>query len=141
MGRIVLATQAANDSVAWNPSTTRFFQVAGAEIGLEAGHWKRESSTGNARAVTYYDGLWRPVLEESFDAADRGGTLRQTVTRYDSNGRLVLPPIRRARRPTSARRCPAPIPAMTRSGAPIAASRTANWAGLSRPPSRSAEAA
>jgi hypothetical protein len=38
MGRIVLATQAANDSVAWNPSTTRFFQVAGAEIGLEAGH-------------------------------------------------------------------------------------------------------
>ncbi len=90
MGRIVLATQAANDSVAWNPATTRFFQVAGAEIGLEAGHWKRESSTGNARAVTYYDGLWRPVLEESFDAADRSGTLRQTVTRYDSNGRPVF---------------------------------------------------
>ncbi|TFZ46691.1 RHS repeat protein [Stenotrophomonas maltophilia] len=90
MGRIVQATQAANDSVAWNPSTTRFFQVAGAEIGLEAGHWKRESSTGNARAVTYYDGLWRPVLEESFDAADRGGTLRQTVTRYDSNGRPIF---------------------------------------------------
>lgn len=90
MGRIVLATQAANDSVAWNPATTRFFQVAGAEVGLEAGHWKRESSTGNARAVTYYDGLWRPVLEESFDAADRGGTLRQTVTRYDSNGRPIF---------------------------------------------------
>ena len=90
MGRIVQATQAANDSVAWNPSTTRFFQVPGAEIGLEAGHWKRESSTGNARAVTYYDGLWRPVLEESFDAADRGGTLRQTVTRYDSNGRPIF---------------------------------------------------
>lgn len=90
MGRIVLATQAANDSVAWNPATTRFFQVAGAEVGLEAGHWKRESSTGNARAVTYYDGLWRPVLEESFDAADRDGTLRQTVTRYDSNGRPVF---------------------------------------------------
>lgn len=90
MGRIVQATQAAGDSVAWNPSTTHFYQVTSAEVGLEGGHWKRESSTGNARAVTYYDGLWRPVLDESFDVADRSGTLRQTVTRYDSNGRAVF---------------------------------------------------
>jgi len=90
MGRIVHATEAASDSVAWNPSTTHFSAVATAEVGLEGGHWKRESSTGNARSVTYYDALWRPVLDERFDAADRAGTLQQTVTRYDSSGRAVF---------------------------------------------------
>lgn len=90
MGRIVRATQAASDSVAWNPTTTQFSAVAAAEVGLEGGHWKRESSTGNARSVTYYDALWRPVLDERFDAADRTSTLQQTVTRYDSNGRTIF---------------------------------------------------
>jgi len=89
LGRIVQATQAANDSVAWNATASSFAPIAGVEVGLEAGHWKRESSTGNARTVTYYDGLWRPVLDESYDAADRAGTLRQTVTRYDPQGRTV----------------------------------------------------
>ena len=86
MGRTASATQAASDSVAWNPSSTVYQQVAQPEAGLEAGHWRRDSTTGNARAVTYYDALWRPVLEESFDNSDRPGTLRQQVTRYDVNG-------------------------------------------------------
>lgn len=89
-GRISNATQAASDSVAWNASTTRYQQIAGTEVGIEGGHWKRESSTGNARSVTYYDALWRPVLEESFDSADRAGTLRQQVTRYDANGQTIF---------------------------------------------------
>lgn len=89
LGRVVQSTQAAGDSVAWNATTSTFASVAGAEVGLEGGHWKRESSTGNTRTVTYYDGLWRPVLDESFDAADRAGTLRQTVTRYDTKGQPV----------------------------------------------------
>ncbi len=90
MGRITVSTQAANDSVAWNATASSFSQVGGAEVGLEAGHWKRVSSTGNARSVSYYDALWRPVLEETYDLADPAGTVRQTVTRYDTNGRPVF---------------------------------------------------
>lgn len=90
MGRITAATQAAGDSVAWNTTTSHFFLVAGSEVGLEGGHWKRESSTGSARAVTYYDGLWRPVLDEKFDANDRAGTLQQNVTRYDNKGQPIF---------------------------------------------------
>lgn len=89
MGRVVQSTQAAGDSVAWNATVSSFSAVASPEVGLEGGHWKRESSTGNARTVTYYDGLWRPVLDETFDALDRPGTLRQTVTRYDTKGQPV----------------------------------------------------
>lgn len=90
MGRITVATQAANDSVAWNATTSSFTPIGGPEVGLEAGHWRRVSSTGNARSVSYYDALWRPVLEETYDLADPAGTVRQTVTRYDSNGRPVF---------------------------------------------------
>ena len=90
MGRVITATQAANDSVAWNATTTSFSPVSTAEVGLEAGHWKRVSGTGNARSVSYYDALWRPVLEETYDIADPSGTVRQTVTRYDINGRPVF---------------------------------------------------
>jgi hypothetical protein len=45
---------------------------------------------GNRHVNTYYDALWRPVLEESLDYADIGGTLSQVVKRYDHEGRIVF---------------------------------------------------
>jgi RHS repeat-associated protein len=76
------------DGSRWNPLVRTFAPVGSAEFGLGAGHWKESVNTGNGYAVTYYDALWRPVVKEQFDSADKAGTLSQTVTRYDLTGRL-----------------------------------------------------
>jgi len=62
-------TPGACDTSEWYQTTHTFTQVAAAEYGLPAGHWKQVVSTGNARKVVYFDALWRPVVEETYDAA------------------------------------------------------------------------
>ena len=55
---------------------------------MPAGHWQQRILTGNGDRKLYFDALWRPVVEETFDNADIAGTLSQTVTRYDADGRV-----------------------------------------------------
>ncbi|MFN7184549.1 MAG: type IV secretion protein Rhs, partial [Thermomonas haemolytica] len=40
--------------------------------------------------VTYFDGLWRPLLVREYDAADPTGTQRFTRTAYDLDGRVAF---------------------------------------------------
>lgn len=84
IGRLTLVDYPDNDTVNWNSTTSSFQKVTGAEYGLPAGHWRHTVSTGNARKVTYYDALWRPIVEEQYDTGDVAGTLSQTVKRYDA---------------------------------------------------------
>ncbi len=86
MGRLSLIDYPDGDTVNW-ANTTRSFAIAGSAYGLPAGHWQQVVITGNARQVTHFDALWRPVVVATYDAADTAGTLSQTVTRYDSDGR------------------------------------------------------
>src|SRR5699024_329577 len=53
----------------WNPETFAY-AYAGAERGLGAGHWRRTVSQGDARHVTYYDALLRPVLTDTYIAGN-----------------------------------------------------------------------
>lgn len=85
MGRLTLIDYPNGDTVNWNDTASMFEKVAAAEYGLPAGHWRHTVSTGNARKVTYYDALWRPVVEEQYDTANTAGTLSQTVKRYDAD--------------------------------------------------------
>lgn len=89
MGRLATIVYPTGDSTTWANTTLTFQSVATTEYGLPAGHWKQTVSTGNARKTTYFDALWRPVVEEAFDAANSAGTLSQTVKRYDVDGLLV----------------------------------------------------
>ncbi|TKR30347.1 RHS repeat-associated core domain-containing protein [Luteimonas gilva] len=89
MGRLNLIDYPDNDDVAWNNTTVSFAPSSEAKYGLPAGHWRRVESTGNARKITFYDALWRPVVQETYDTNDLGNTLSQTVTRYDANGQVV----------------------------------------------------
>jgi len=89
MGRLASITYPTGDSVAWATTTRTFVPVATAEYGIAAGHWKQTVSTGNAREVTYYDAMWRPLVAERYDTANTSGTLSQTVTRYDADGHAV----------------------------------------------------
>jgi hypothetical protein len=58
--------------------------------GCQIGHWKDTTHTGTGFTVTHYDGLWRPVVTERFDAADKAGTWRQAVTRYAPQGGVAF---------------------------------------------------
>ncbi|MBL8262569.1 MAG: RHS repeat-associated core domain-containing protein [Xanthomonadaceae bacterium] len=76
------------DASRWSPVSMGFVQVNSSEHGLPAGHWRSHRYEGNKHVVVYYDALWRPVFEETYDATDIAGTLSQTVKRYDTSGRL-----------------------------------------------------
>lgn len=74
----------------WNALGRTFAMVAAPEYGLAANHWRETVTTGNSRKEVFYDALWRPVLTQTYDAANVAGTLSQTVARYDANGRVVF---------------------------------------------------
>ncbi len=72
----------------WAATTRSFVPVASAEYGIAAGHWRLTETTGNAVKITYYDGLWRPLLVREYDAGNVSGTERFTRTAYDADGRV-----------------------------------------------------
>lgn len=87
MGRLARITPPGGDAVAYHPTTQVFEPVAAVEYGLAAGHWRHTVATGNGRTVRYYDGLWRPLLTRTWDAADEAGSSRMVQARYDEAGR------------------------------------------------------
>ena len=98
MGRVSKITYPSNAKIypeicnefPWNAVTIAFQQITFDEHGLPAGHWRQSRYQGNKHVNTYYDAMWRPVLEEQLDYANIAGTLSQTVKRYDASGRLVF---------------------------------------------------
>ncbi len=90
MGRLNRITPPRGDEVAWKPTTIAFAPVATAEYGLSPGHWKQTVRTGNAVSVTYFDGLWQPVLSQTYDAANVSGTQRFATKAFDFAGRTTF---------------------------------------------------
>jgi RHS repeat-associated protein len=86
MGRLASVTQPAADTVAWDKTTLVFEPVAASEYGVPAGHWRQTVSTGNARAITYLDAFWRPVLTRTYDTGNEANTAKMVLTKYDAGG-------------------------------------------------------
>jgi len=87
VGRIASITHPAGDEVAWWPKTFAYDFVTGAERGLSANHWRRTTTTGSAKAVTYFDALLRPVLG---DSAIGSAVQASTLTTYDAKGQKTF---------------------------------------------------
>lgn len=90
MGRLNLITYPAADSVAWNNTSILVEQVAAAELGIGAGHWRQTVSTGNARSISYFDGLLRPVLTRTYDANSLITTGKAVRHDYDFRGNTTF---------------------------------------------------
>ncbi|PNS09858.1 RHS Repeat-containing protein [Lysobacter silvestris] len=90
MGRVSGITYPNEANLTYNTTTITFLQSTAAVYGLPAGHWEQVTQTGNRKKVVYFDGLWRPVVEENYDTANVNGTLSQAINRYDTNGRVVF---------------------------------------------------
>ena len=86
MGRVNLIDYPDGDDVNWNNTTITFAPAGATGYGLPAGHWRRTESTGTGRKITYFDALWRPVLQEAYDAGNTWNTMTQSITRYDADG-------------------------------------------------------
>ncbi len=90
MGRLTSIDYPTGDEVAWNQMLLSFGPVGGSEFGIPGGHWKQTVQTGNSYSVTYFDAMWRPLVEEHYDSANKAATLSQSVQRYDNVGHKVF---------------------------------------------------
>lgn len=90
MGRLSLIDYPNSDSVDWHNTTSAFEQVATTEYGIQQGHWRQTISTGNARKISYFDALWRPLVIREYDAANVAGTERVSRFTYDHEGRVTF---------------------------------------------------
>ncbi len=90
MGRLTQTTYPSGDSTAWAATTNVYERVDSDEYGIPAGHWRRTASVGTRRTVTYYDGLWQPILTREFDAGDTSVPERITARRFDFDGRAYF---------------------------------------------------
>ena len=96
MGRLASTTytseSAANtcDASKWTATTYTWEYRNVAEHGLPAGHWLRRNHTGNHRRNTFYDALWRPVLEHYYDGANVDASIQTRAWAYDADGRVTF---------------------------------------------------
>ena len=87
VGRVTSITYPAGDEVAWLPKTFSYDYVTAAERGLGANHWRRTTTFGSAKAVTYFDALMRPVVS---DSAIGSAVQASTLTIYDPKGQKTF---------------------------------------------------
>ncbi|MGN6224620.1 MAG: hypothetical protein ACTHN1_13320, partial [Pseudoxanthomonas sp.] len=78
------------DASKWQVTYQSFAPASTGYGGMPAGYWQQTVTTGYGRKVVLFDALWRPVISESYDMQDVAGTMSQSVTRYDSEGRPVF---------------------------------------------------
>lgn len=101
MGRLSGITYPTGDSTVWNTTTIAFAPVASIEYGIPSSHWRQTVSTGNARKVTWFDGLWRALLTREYDAGNIAATDHYSAASYDSLGRPAYTAYPVASAPTS----------------------------------------
>ncbi|WP_235570089.1 RHS repeat-associated core domain-containing protein [Lysobacter sp. Root916] len=90
MGRVSSIAYPVGDSVNWNTLTRAFVQVNQAEMGIPAGHWRQSTVQGNYEKQTFYDALWRPVVQYERDVTNNDQTYRITLSAYDHEGRQTF---------------------------------------------------
>jgi RHS repeat-associated protein len=98
MGRmtgIVYPTELNNPQ--WHGTTMSFLPSTTATLGLTAGHWQRTVKTGSEsdgyqESITYYDALYRPLVEDQRERLDTtiAASSRRMVNRaFDGAGRQI----------------------------------------------------
>ena len=89
MGRVESITYPAGNIPSWASTAVTFAPNAGDPYSIGAGHWKRTETRGAYRKETFYDALWRPVVEKELDTGATG-TQRVRAWEYDHQGRTTF---------------------------------------------------
>ncbi|RAO75911.1 chitinase N-terminal domain-containing protein [Dyella jiangningensis] len=88
LGRLAYITYPSGDEVSWYPKAISF-QLIGADRGVNGTHWRRTVTKGNARSVTDFDALLRPVISDTYDISN-GNSHTSTRTDYDWKGQKTF---------------------------------------------------
>ncbi|MDQ1835504.1 RHS repeat-associated core domain-containing protein [Massilia sp. CCM 9029] len=92
VGRLALITPPVDDSVQWTPTKISYEQLPfdGWSDMAEPGDWRQIEEVGDARKITYYDGLFHPLITQTYDQKDIEGTSRIVQRKFDSAGRMTF---------------------------------------------------
>ena len=93
MGRLSRIKYPTGDRAAYHDTTFDLRLLTASDSlppGVAAGQWRHREVTGNAVKAVYLDAMWRPVLEQQYDAGNAAATLSSTRKSYDSDGQLVF---------------------------------------------------
>lgn len=90
LGRVTRIDYPTGDAVAWTPTIYSLNRSGASAYGLAAGHWQLRRTEGARTRVTYLDALFRPVIEEAYDAYSINATRSFVVKRYDQQGRQIF---------------------------------------------------
>ncbi|MBB6184650.1 hypothetical protein [Oleiagrimonas soli] len=74
----------------WNDTSITFSPDAPAGYGLPAGMWRQRIVTGDEVSESIFDGLWRPVIKQTYDSNNKAASISQRVIRYDNLGRVAF---------------------------------------------------
>jgi YD repeat-containing protein len=74
----------------WTQTSIVYERATGAAYGLPTGHWRQTVDKGNARTVSYFDALWRPLMVRSYDVGNESNTRKVVVKTYDVDGQLIF---------------------------------------------------
>lgn len=90
MDRLATVVHPTESWGSYHPTLFSLEQVAVAEQGVPAGHWRQTIATGQARTVRVFDALWRPLLETQVDLSRPDSTRSEVQRRWDIDGRMVF---------------------------------------------------
>jgi YD repeat-containing protein len=88
-GRLASITYPAGDEIGWHPQSFTYDFITSAERGIGAGHWRRTASKGDARTVTYFDAMLRPILSDTYINGNANSHI-STRTDYDWKGQKTF---------------------------------------------------
>lgn len=74
----------------WTATSISHARASSSAYGLPVGHWRQTVSKGQARTVTYFDVLWRPVMVRTYDAGNEAATRKVVVKTFDVDGQVVF---------------------------------------------------
>lgn len=77
------------DTSTWASTSITFTKVPTAEYAIPAQHWRRTETTGARARDTYYDALWRPILDRQ-RTTDSSASERFVRKDFDYAGRETL---------------------------------------------------
>ncbi|KQZ59543.1 hypothetical protein ASD53_04850 [Lysobacter sp. Root559] len=90
MGRLNRIVYPVGDAPASNDKVFSFVKVDAEEMGIPAGHWRQTITQGNYLKSTFFDALWRPVVEHEHDVTNTNQTYSIKLNGFDHEGRQTF---------------------------------------------------
>ena len=93
MGRLASIVYPTGDTTLWNNWNAYFRPLNASDWkppGVVAGQWHRVEWKEHDRKITYYDAMWRPILQHVYDDTNTTGTMSAASTEYDLSGRVAF---------------------------------------------------